>query len=278
MFDDKPLTGGQGQVPGNLPTSEPEDILSGTDDSAAATPDTPVPAAPSTALGAGVLKPKAQPTPEAPAPQSEAVAPTPAPVAPQAPVPAPVPAAPAAPIQAPPTDKDIYMVKEPVLSKGLMAIIITAVVLGIIGGGGWLVYVRFIAPDTGDELFVPTEFIGEAEEEVFEEEVVTEPEEEAVVEEEVEEITDAEILFGDIIDSDNDNLDDSREEALGTDPNKVDTDSDGIGDGEEVIVWGTDPLKADTDGDGYLDGEEIKAGFNPLGEGSLFEPPTIVIE
>ena len=51
----------------------------------------------------------------------------------------------------------------------------------------------------------------------------------------------------------------------GTDPNKADTDGDGIIDGRETMtgVWesnysiGTNPVLADTDGDGISDGDEI---------------------
>jgi outer membrane protein OmpA-like peptidoglycan-associated protein len=42
-----------------------------------------------------------------------------------------------------------------------------------------------------------------------------------------------------------------------TDPLKVDTDGDGLSDGDEVLNYKTDPLKADTDGDGLSDGDEI---------------------
>ncbi|MGJ4149026.1 Rib/alpha-like domain-containing protein, partial [Corynebacterium macclintockiae] len=76
-------------------------------------------------------------------------------------------------------------------------------------------------------------------------------------------------------DSDNDGLTDEKEKELGTDPNKADTDEDGINDGDEVngsknpfdkdgkkVEDGkpgapTDPKKADTDGDGTNDGDEV---------------------
>lgn len=70
-------------------------------------------------------------------------------------------------------------------------------------------------------------------------------------------------------DSDADGIPDSLEEKLGTDPFRVDSDNDGIGDYEEVFVYGTDPNNPDTDGDGILDGTEVKAGTNPLGAGPL---------
>jgi Tol biopolymer transport system component len=50
-----------------------------------------------------------------------------------------------------------------------------------------------------------------------------------------------------------------------TDPTRADTDSDGLGDGDEVDL-GTDPTKADTDSDhdGVRDGAEVSAAFDPL--------------
>jgi len=85
-----------------------------------------------------------------------------------------------------------------------------------------------------------------------------------------------------------------EEVKWGTDPNKKDTDGDGVSDWEEIQngtnpigdgwqhdadndglidaderFYGTDPLNPDTDGDGYQDGEEVKAGFNPVGQGKL---------
>jgi len=44
----------------------------------------------------------------------------------------------------------------------------------------------------------------------------------------------------------------------------IDSDSDGLSDEEEMVIYHTDPQLADTDGDGFKDGEEIKKGFSPL--------------
>ena len=64
-------------------------------------------------------------------------------------------------------------------------------------------------------------------------------------------------------DSDGDGVPDVVEAFIGTDPNKADTDGDGLTDGQELGKKGdadpstkTDPLKADSDGDGLTDGEE----------------------
>lgn len=96
------------------------------------------------------------------------------------------------------------------------------------------------------------------------------------------------------LDSDRDQLSDDQERQLTTNPNKSDSDGDGLLDGEEVALWKTDPLKIDTDGDrltdydevkkyasnplkedsdddGYPDGEEVQKGYNPLGTGKCLK-------
>jgi hypothetical protein len=72
-------------------------------------------------------------------------------------------------------------------------------------------------------------------------------------------------------DTDQDGLTDEEEINFGTDPNNSDTDEDGLFDRDEVKIYKTDPLNPDTDGDGYSDGTEIKAGYNPNGDGRLYE-------
>ncbi|MDD2807954.1 MAG: hypothetical protein PHW95_05570 [Patescibacteria group bacterium] len=72
-----------------------------------------------------------------------------------------------------------------------------------------------------------------------------------------------------LTDSDLDGLTNEEEKKLGTDPNNMDTDGDGLLDGDEVRIWHADPLKADTDGDGFSDGYEVRHGYNPLGSGKL---------
>ncbi len=56
---------------------------------------------------------------------------------------------------------------------------------------------------------------------------------------------------------------------MGTNPQSVDTDDDGLFDKEEIEIFSTNPLNPDSDGDGYLDGEEVKNGYNPSGPGKL---------
>ncbi len=67
----------------------------------------------------------------------------------------------------------------------------------------------------------------------------------------------------DVADSDHDGLGDGQEIVIGTDPVNPDTDADGLEDGAEIAAC-TDPLVPDTDGDGLLDGAEIyEHGTNP---------------
>ncbi len=58
-------------------------------------------------------------------------------------------------------------------------------------------------------------------------------------------------------DTDGDNLGDMQELLLGTDGRSVDTDLDGVTDGDEFLIYGTNPFLADTDQDGLEDGEEL---------------------
>lgn len=52
--------------------------------------------------------------------------------------------------------------------------------------------------------------------------------------------------------------------ATGTSAYNLDTDSDGVTDGEELDIYHANPEKPDTDGDGYSDGNEIRNGYDPL--------------
>jgi len=60
------------------------------------------------------------------------------------------------------------------------------------------------------------------------------------------------------IDTDKDGLNDGEEiNKYFTDPLRMDTDKDGLSDGDEVLKYRTDPLVADTDKDGLSDGLEV---------------------
>jgi|GEM_PF-3611063 len=65
-------------------------------------------------------------------------------------------------------------------------------------------------------------------------------------------------------DSDTDGLTDGDEVLVhGTDPSLPDTDGDTLSDNDELTVHGTDPTQADSDGDGATDGDEIATGHEP---------------
>ena len=59
------------------------------------------------------------------------------------------------------------------------------------------------------------------------------------------------------LDIDGDGLSNIQESALGTNPLVIDTDADGLNDGDEVNTYFTSPLLRDTDVDGLTDGDEI---------------------
>jgi len=61
----------------------------------------------------------------------------------------------------------------------------------------------------------------------------------------------------DSTDADGDNYPDAQELELGLDPTNIDTDGDGVADGDELTIYGTDPFTFDSDGDGLSDGEEL---------------------
>lgn len=66
-------------------------------------------------------------------------------------------------------------------------------------------------------------------------------------------------------DADKDGLTNAQEiNTYKSDPTKIDTDGDSLSDGNEVNIYGTSPTKYDTDSDGLSDGEEILLGLNPL--------------
>lgn len=59
-------------------------------------------------------------------------------------------------------------------------------------------------------------------------------------------------------DSDGDGLINKLERDLGTNPDNLDSDNDGLTDGEEYFTYKTDPLEADSDGDSLTDSDEVK--------------------
>jgi len=69
-------------------------------------------------------------------------------------------------------------------------------------------------------------------------------------------------------DNDNDGLTNAKEKELDTNINLGDTDRDGISDYYEINNTKTDPLKIDSDDDGINDGDELDLDLNPLNSDS----------
>lgn len=246
MFDDQPVSSkfGGGQTPANLPIDEPEDMFAGAPETLPSAPSLTEPAVggvaaePVSAVDAGILKTVPPRLPARSLPASL------------------------------PSTSEISHIKDPTSAKRLMIITAVAAGLLIIGGGSWLIYNSLVkgkspASVPGATLITPPTPLtpippaaagsGQA------------PISPATA--------DDVILFGEPSDSDADNLDNSRERIIGTDPNNWDTDGDELSDGDEVIIWKTDPLRPDTDQDSYPDGVEVKNGYSPTGPGKIFEPP-----
>lgn len=232
MFDDQPT--GHSAPPANLPT-EPADMFAGVEKE-----DNLSPAAPR-ALDAGLLKRKSAPTAATPASAS------------------------ALPTDAAP----MYTMKEPILGKIFM-IILLIVILGGLGFGGWWAYNKFLknppvqTPTTSQNNLNTAPIVATSTEQTAATNTTTEIPADISAK-----MQNDQLLFGEPVDSDKDGLDDVREREIGTDPSNPDTDNDGLSDSDEVIVWKTDPSNPDSDGDSYLDGQEIANGYNPLGAGKL---------
>mgnify|MGYP001558232854 CR=1 FL=1 len=239
MFDDVNINPA-GQIPGNLPVSEPEDMFAATE-----APDL----SQSSAVLAGKLQPKVNLPPPSTPSLSELSTPK---------------------VQTLPEEMVAEnKMKNSSFTKNLMVMAIVLVGIGILGGGSFFVYTRFVKPAPEKVDFVLPDNTG-----IIKTEENTSKPNENVAPNNVENAqTDDSVLFGEPIDTDSDNLTDSREKELGTNPNDFDTDNDEVSDGDEVLVWKSDPLKPDTDGDGFLDGAEIKNGYNPIGPGKIFEIP-----
>jgi len=260
MFDDQPVSGLK--PPSNLPTEDPADMFEAVDKQPSFD-NGPVSGGQPSALDRGVLKPKTNPV------------------------------APPVNYNVPPNmpdngslnnGQDVYTVKEPSFTRGLMTVLVVVLLGGILGGGGWWLYNKFVknsmaVSPSGENMEVVDENVP-VEENVVEENLpviedgtVGLAEEDIPTDEVVGDVTDSQVLFGEPIDKDADGLDDNKELELGTDPNNWDSDLDELSDGDEVLVWKTDPLNSDTDGDKYKDGSEVKNGYNPNGPGKIFEPP-----
>ena len=65
------------------------------------------------------------------------------------------------------------------------------------------------------------------------------------------------------VDTDADGIYDFAEAQFGANPLLVDSDNDGLRDGDEVFVYNSSPAMLDTDGDGFTDPQEVQMGSNP---------------
>lgn len=309
MFDDQ-IPNNSGQVPPNLPLGEPDDIFGAVPSEVVPSPapapmqmppqedvDFAIPApVPKSAVSAGVLRPKQSFDPSEPA--DIFVSPTEADDLQLPPIsPSYTPSYnqnPAQPAQAPQSyasqdmrmstppqemmggQNQMYEVSEPIGKKRIVMWVIILVVVAILGFGSFWIYFSFIRNvDPVDEFSSSNTQI---EQTLDQNEVVVTPDQtqtpQTTTNTEDEFNLENQILLGEPLDTDGDGLTDVRESELGTSPLNWDTDSDKLGDYEEITIWKTDPLNADTDGDGYGDNEEIENGYNPKGEGKLFQPPT----
>lgn len=64
-------------------------------------------------------------------------------------------------------------------------------------------------------------------------------------------------------DLDGDGIPNAEERTLGSDPQRVDSDFDGLDDYQEIRQLLSSPILVDSDGDGAWDGEEVAAGTDP---------------
>jgi len=264
MFDDHQPNQPTGNIPPNLPIGEPEDIFASTENAAEKLRPTGDSIMDQTsALEAGALRVKNENTTAA---------------RPMQPV-APRPVASSQTMNQPAPTQENYDLKEPGIGKFIFKLFIVVIVVAVLGGVGWFAYTKLIkpmpessnlaeesvniVPENTEMAATSTEVPGET---------LTEADEK--IDEMAGDIQDDAILFGAPVDKDGDNIDDTREGQIGTDPNNWDTDGDGLSDGDEILIWQTDPLKSDTDGDTYPDGSEVKNGYSPRGPGKLFAPPT----
>lgn len=166
-------------------------------------------------------------------------------------------------------NKEEYQVLEEASSpfKKILVVFLIFISLFVVASGLYFSYNRY---------FKNTIFNNEITETEDKEELLDTKETNNIKQNQVEPIIETENMKKDTqeseeLDSDGDGLGDKQELELGLNIYNIDTDGDGLFDREEVFVYKTDPKNKDSDGDTYLDGAEVSAGYNPLGEGKLYD-------
>src|SRR5215216_1541206 len=126
--------------------------------------------------------------------------------------------------------------------------------------GDWTITCGDISPGAGMTVIGPPAVVSDPAPMVAPEPVVEPANEPAPVAEPAPETTESvtsDTTVASETDLDGDNYPDALEWDLGLDPSNVDTDADGVADGDELNIYGTEPTVADTDGDGVTDGGEL---------------------
>ncbi len=275
MFDDvqPPKTG---NTPNNLPLGEPEDIFEPTDTSSpVSTPVEPT-VSQNSALDAGVLKPKTSAVSELRVPEHVQTVPTPVPQAPST-YTLQTPSSPFLQEEQQGALQGMGQAAQeaPFSARKIFVFIAIILVIALLGFGSFSIYTRYIKTDISENNFSTGGTVNTGS--IVETPVTstdTTPNTQTIIGPNTSTNAENSILFGEPADTDSDGIIDVDEARYGTDTLNWDTDGDELSDGDEVLIWKTNPLAADSDFDGYSDSVEIRNGYNPLGTGKLFEPPT----
>ena len=157
----------------------------------------------------------------------------------------------------------LAQIKEaPIITGNVDGTCVTAPSVNTTGAnaGDWTITCGDISPGAGMTVIGPPAVVSDPAPMVAPEPVVepsTEPEPVAEPAPETTEPVTSDTTVATESDLDADNYPDALEWDLGLDPTNVDTDADGVADGDELNIYGTEPTVADTDGDGIVDGGEL---------------------
>ena len=157
----------------------------------------------------------------------------------------------------------LAQIKEaPIITGNVDGTCVTAPSVNTTGAnaGDWTITCGDISPGAGMTVIGPPAVVSDPAPMVAPEPVVEPSNEPAPVAEPAPETTEpvpSDTTVATETDLDADNYPDALEWDLGLDPTNVDTDADGVADGDELNIYGTEPTVADTDGDGIVDGDEL---------------------